>query len=170
MPSRFSWQKAAGWDATRFDLAEAIAHRSCPGRRGHRGATSRLTTRASPAGADPTRRPSPWPIPSWLSPGTCSPTVPSTKTPVLGISSSATIRPLRRSGSNAGSSRSPSRSRLARRRHRTPFHTRQLRPQRTGTSLLAPTSHCGQGHYTPAFGLLLTSLGGRRNGLSQRLC
>jgi transposase len=61
--------------------------------------------------------PWPWPTPCCSPSGTCSPTVPSTKTSVLITSSAVTIRPLRRSGSHGGSRHSVSTSTSHKGRH-----------------------------------------------------
>ncbi|MGH9206346.1 MAG: IS110 family transposase [Acidimicrobiales bacterium] len=73
------------------------------GRRAPRAPTLAPSTPDSLDGGDPTRPPSQSPIPSWMFPGTCSPTVPSMTTLEHGSSSSDTIQRLRRSGSSAGS-------------------------------------------------------------------
>ena len=114
-------------------------------RRAPRAATTRPSTPASPGVGDPTRPRSPWPTPCSRPPGTCSAPVPSTKTPVPTTSSAVTIRPLRQSGSNAGSRPSGSPSPSPRRLRRHTLSTTPPRLAPTGASFRAPMRRDGFG-------------------------
>ena len=127
-------------------MAAPHPDRSGPGRGADQGhATTRRSTPASPGAGARTKLRSPSPTPCSRPPGTSSPPVPSTKIPVPTTSSAVTIRPLRRSGSNAGSRRSGSRHHH--REGRVAHTLRQLHLviAPTGASFCAPASHHGSG-------------------------